>query len=174
MEKNVRAQVNENIIIQIESTIPVTEVTVLLPLHAIIEESLLQEGSVSHGEHEGQWVFQQEKETTIFELPITFNELGEHILDIVSEGETTSEIIVVVEDEKSGEILSKQEEIKEEELKIEEGAELVSSDLILTGKDMEIKTGLIVEVTTFDQLRLAVENPEVSMMNVMNNIIRKW
>lgn len=174
LENRIQGQPNEVLQIQLESDTPTREVTVQLPLYATIDEGLLQEGTVSSGETEGQWIVKQETEMTIFEIPISFDKVGEHTVVVVSEDETTSEVTVVVEKEQVEASFVEEKDsidIGKEEGRNEELEDLLENNgNIIDSSDILSNIDLYTPVYNWDQLVQSIADSSITKIILMQDI----
>lgn len=171
LEKQIQGKTNETLKIKLESDQPTRKVTVQLPLYATIQDGF--NGTVSSGEHEGEWVFQQEVEATFFDLPISFYEKGEYTVVVISEDKTETETTVIINEEegasiekegntKVDNILSDLELREEVSNEIDKKNEVVLSE---TTEDF-----LIEEVSNETELRAAINNTLVENIKLTQSI----
>ena len=92
-EQQMNAKINESFIIQIASDIQTDEVTISLPVEAQIEGNVIQDNK------EDQWIIKRELDGNMFKLPVSFSQVGEYIVSIISDNGPTKNLVITIEEE---------------------------------------------------------------------------
>lgn len=163
-------QVHDNLIVKIGSELPTSEVTVKIPNDAKIQEDILTEESVNSSDQEGQWILSKEQPTTTFNLPLSFDKPGEYVISIVSNENTTSKLIVLVEAQV---VLDSQlidsGEVKDTHLNEEKVVEEILQIKEITGNQVK-EDPVTKNVNTWNDFKVAWNNPNVEVINLTENI----
>ncbi|WP_229251624.1 WxL domain-containing protein [Carnobacterium maltaromaticum] len=92
-EQQMNAKINESFIIQIASDIQTDEVTISLPVEAQIEGNVIQDNK------EDQWIIKRELDGNMFKVPVSFSQVGEYIVSIISDNGPTKNLVITIEEE---------------------------------------------------------------------------
>lgn len=161
-----KEQINEQFYITIKSDIAVFEVTLDIPEEVIVQKQNLNEGmQVSKGMNANEWVFNKEENSTHFDIPVSIGTVGKYSIKTITENLINTEMTIVTEIEVDANL--PQKSIKDDILVIEESHVETPNDFLLENSKDEVA-----EIKTFDELRLAILNPNISHLEIMNNLVR--
>ncbi len=167
----------------------VSEARVFLPEEATLLKDQLQIGiSVEEGVQPNEWIIQSERAQNTFVLPLVVEKAGNYELSVE---ETTAHLEISEQEEHNEEVSAKETESSDEDLPEEEIGDdhsMAVKPKVEKPKDSEsgetttknheennTKTsfvGNIAEVSTFEELRLAIANSDVGTIEVRNNLTR--